>query len=134
MSGCEPRRKKRIKNIVNRYPICNKDLATFEKLEASHEETLIQLANAVFQVEQLNATECLERYIFHLNDLTELSDENHVETEKRLHEVAGTDVKDTQIPDDFQRLKLIHVKVWTNIINQFRELVRQPQIYVLFLT
>ncbi|KAF8805867.1 hypothetical protein BYT27DRAFT_6650490 [Phlegmacium glaucopus] len=33
--GCETRRKAWIENIVNGCPICNKDFATVEKLEAS---------------------------------------------------------------------------------------------------
>ncbi|KAF8804561.1 hypothetical protein BYT27DRAFT_7259044 [Phlegmacium glaucopus] len=37
----DTRRKKWIKNIVNGYPECKKDVATVEKLEASYEETLI---------------------------------------------------------------------------------------------
>ncbi|KAF8803349.1 hypothetical protein BYT27DRAFT_7214680 [Phlegmacium glaucopus] len=54
-SGCETRRKKWVKNTVDGYPICNNDFATVEKPEvssiASYEKTLIQLANADFEIE-----------------------------------------------------------------------------------
>ncbi|KAF8815714.1 hypothetical protein BYT27DRAFT_7212941 [Phlegmacium glaucopus] len=53
LSGCETRRKKLVKNIVNGYPICNQDFAIGET---------------------------------YLQGLTELSDENHVETEEQVHE------------------------------------------------
>ncbi|KAF8799772.1 hypothetical protein BYT27DRAFT_7263631 [Phlegmacium glaucopus] len=53
--GCETRRRKRVKNIVNGYPICNNEFATVEKLEESsiapYHKTLIQLANADFEIE-----------------------------------------------------------------------------------
>ncbi|KAF8814330.1 hypothetical protein BYT27DRAFT_7250178 [Phlegmacium glaucopus] len=66
-----------------------------------------------------------------LDLFTELSDENHVETEKQPHEtlVRGSVIpvlllsvtivagKDTRIRD-----QLRHVKIWNNVINQFREL------------
>ncbi|KAF8799429.1 hypothetical protein BYT27DRAFT_7201573 [Phlegmacium glaucopus] len=49
--GCETQRKNRVKNIVNGYPICNNDFATFEKLEASsiasYQKTFIQLINGM---------------------------------------------------------------------------------------
>ncbi|KAF8799781.1 hypothetical protein BYT27DRAFT_7263641 [Phlegmacium glaucopus] len=46
---------KRVKNIVNGYPISNSDFATVEEFEvssiASYEKSLIQLANADFEIE-----------------------------------------------------------------------------------
>ncbi|KAF8802722.1 hypothetical protein BYT27DRAFT_7196452 [Phlegmacium glaucopus] len=46
----ETRHKKRVKNIINGYPICNNDFATVERLEALsiayYEKTPIQPANA----------------------------------------------------------------------------------------
>ncbi|KAF8800012.1 hypothetical protein BYT27DRAFT_7200754, partial [Phlegmacium glaucopus] len=46
---------KRVNNIVNGCPICNNEFASVEKLEASsrasYEKTLIQLANADFEIE-----------------------------------------------------------------------------------
>ncbi|KAF8804559.1 hypothetical protein BYT27DRAFT_7213735 [Phlegmacium glaucopus] len=41
LTGCETRRKSRIKNIVNGYPECKKDVDPVEKREVSYEETLI---------------------------------------------------------------------------------------------
>ncbi|KAF8799776.1 hypothetical protein BYT27DRAFT_7263636 [Phlegmacium glaucopus] len=100
MSGCETRRKKRVKNVVNGYPICNNEFATVEKFEASskvsYERLLLKMTEAKINGMQLHAWQDLE-------SLTELSDENHVETEKKLHE--DLDVKDPQIHDQLPKIE-----------------------------
>ncbi|KAF8810774.1 hypothetical protein BYT27DRAFT_7253397 [Phlegmacium glaucopus] len=82
MSGFETQRKKRVKNIVNRYPICNKDFAT-RALKQHLTKRLFSEDMAIWIMEYdfMPGKNIEEMWVIieHLDGLTELSDESHVE-------------------------------------------------------
>ncbi|KAF8971830.1 dynactin [Flammula alnicola] len=133
-----------------------KDVSGIEGLQVSYDETLIKLANAEIQIEDLKlqlddaltAEDMLVRLternlmlgekieemritIEDLEALKELSDEleeNHMETEKQLHE--DLEGKDTQLREHLRKIGDLEETCldYENTIQQFRELVIQLQI------
>ncbi|KDR85814.1 hypothetical protein GALMADRAFT_234908 [Galerina marginata CBS 339.88] len=132
-----------------------KDVSNIEGLQASYDESLIKLANAETQIEDLKlqlddalaAEDMLVRLternlmlgekieemritIEDLEALKELSDEleeNHMETEKTLHE--DLEAKDTQLREHVRKIEALEETCldYENTIGQFRELVMQLQ-------
>ncbi|KAJ3503186.1 hypothetical protein NLJ89_g8547 [Agrocybe chaxingu] len=132
-----------------------KDMAGVDNLQVSYDETLIKLANAETQIEDLKLqlddalaaedmlVQLTERNLMlgekieemritieDLEALKELSDEleeNHVETEKQLHE--DLEAKESQIRENLRKIDALDETCadYENTIQQFRELVLQLQ-------